>query len=104
MAVLTRQYVLKRFGMFLLTVWFGLTLIFIIPRLAPGDPVSAMIGRLTAQAIVMTTMGFWALGMRGMMITTDGEDYMILGIALAVLIIDLLYPLIDPRIAYEEGH
>ena len=52
----------------------------------------------------MTTMGFWALGMRGMMITTDGEDYMILGIALAVLIIDLLYPLIDPRIAYEGEH
>jgi len=50
MAVLTRQYVLRRFGMFVLTVWFGLTLIFIIPRLAPGDPVSAMIGRLTAQA------------------------------------------------------
>ena len=23
-------------------------------------------------------MGFWALGMRGMMITSDGEDYLIL--------------------------
>ena len=33
---------------------------------------------LPAMAIVVTTMGFWALGMRGMMITTDGEDYMIL--------------------------
>ena len=29
-------------------------------------------------AIVVTSMGFWALGMRGMMITTAGEDYMIL--------------------------
>jgi peptide/nickel transport system permease protein len=135
-------------------------------------------GTLPALAIVLTTMGFWALGMRGMMITTDGEDYMILaqakalrpsrifwlygvrnailpqitalalslgaiaggaviveyiftypgmgyllydgiinadytliqgvvyflifGVALAVLILDLLYPLIDPRITYER--
>jgi peptide/nickel transport system permease protein len=29
-------------------------------------------------AIFVTGMGGWALGMRGMMITTDGEDYMIL--------------------------
>jgi peptide/nickel transport system permease protein len=135
-------------------------------------------GTLPALAIVVTTMGFWALGMRGMMVTTDGEDYMILaqakglrpsrifmlygvrnailpqvtalalslgalaggsviveyiftypgmgyllydgivnsdytliqgvvfflivGVALAVLIIDLLYPLIDPRISYQK--
>src|SRR5438876_1144213 len=134
---LTKTYVLQRVGMFLVTVWLGTTLIFIIPRLAPGDPVAAMISRMSAQAgriensaeiieswrkrfgldeplpiqyvryiinastfrlgpslthspsvvqhgtlpalaIVITTMGFWALGMRGMMITTDGEDYMIL--------------------------
>jgi peptide/nickel transport system permease protein len=42
--------VIKRVGMFLLTIWLGLTLMFIIPRLAPGDPVSAMVSRLTAQA------------------------------------------------------
>jgi peptide/nickel transport system permease protein len=135
-------------------------------------------GALPAVAVVVATMGFWALGMRGMMITTDGEDYMILaqakglrpsrvfwlygvrnailpqvtalaltiggiasgaviveyiftypgmgyllyqgivntdfaliqgivyylilGVALAVLIIDLLYPLIDPRITYQR--
>ena len=35
-------------------------------------------GTLPALAIVVTSMGFWALGMRGMMITNDGEDYMIL--------------------------
>ena len=29
-------------------------------------------------AIVVTSMGLWAIGMRGMMITTAGEDYMIL--------------------------
>jgi peptide/nickel transport system permease protein len=35
-------------------------------------------GVLPALAIVITSMGFWALGMRGMMITTDGEDYLVL--------------------------
>src|SRR5687767_255783 len=135
-------------------------------------------GTLPALAIVVTTMGFWALGMRGMMVTTSGEDYMILaeakglrlsrifwlygvrnailpqvtalaltmsgiagaaviveyiftypgmgyllyqgivnsdytliqglvyflivGVALGVFIIDLLYPLIDPRITYHR--
>lgn len=135
-------------------------------------------GTLPALAIVVVTMGFWALGMRGMMITTDSEDFLVLaqakglssarvfwryavrnavlpqltalalslggiaggtilveyifaypgmgyifyqsitnqdytmiqGIAftiilmtsLAVLIIDLLYPLIDPRITYQK--
>lgn len=134
-------------------------------------------GTLPALSIVITSMGFWGLGMRGMMITNEGEDYMILaqakglhpsrifwlygirnsvlpqvtalalglggiaggsvlveyifaypgmgyllyqgivnndftliqgivfmmimGTALAVLLIDLLYPFIDPRIRYE---
>lgn len=33
---------------------------------------------LPIMAIVVTSMGLWAIGMRGMMITTAGEDYMIL--------------------------
>jgi len=43
---LTKEYVIKRLGMFLLTVWLGATIIFIIPRLAPGDPVEGMIGQM----------------------------------------------------------
>jgi len=31
---------------------------------------------LPALSIVLAAVGFWALGMRGMMITTEGEDYM----------------------------
>jgi peptide/nickel transport system permease protein len=31
---------------------------------------------LPALSIVMASLGFWALGMRGMMVTTQGEDYM----------------------------
>jgi peptide/nickel transport system permease protein len=135
-------------------------------------------GTLPALSIVISSMGFWALGMRGMMVTVAGEDYLTLarakglhplrilfryeirnailpqitslalslgsivggtvlveyifgypgmgyllyqGIvtsdytviqgvvfiliatsALAVLIIDLLYPLLDPRISYDK--
>ncbi|WP_420640743.1 ABC transporter permease [Candidatus Leptofilum sp.] len=49
MGGLNREYVLKRLGMFLLTVWLGATIIFIVPRLAPGDPVTATIGRMISQ-------------------------------------------------------
>ena len=133
---------------------------------------------LPVTAVVMVTMGGWALGMRGMMITTAGEEYvrlaeakglrssrvlfnyqvrnailpqitrlgitlgliasgfvviervfnypgigmrlfravtrndypviqgvawyLILGVAFAVLVVDLIYPLIDPRISYSS--
>jgi peptide/nickel transport system permease protein len=33
-------------------------------------------GTLPALAIILVSFGFWALGMRGMMITVEGEDYM----------------------------
>ena len=134
---------------------------------------------LPAVAILLASMGFWALGMRGMMITAEGEDYMIfaeasglknrtlffsyamrnallpqttalaltlgqlltgallvevifnypgiggvlyyairqfdyfviqgviliivIGVALATLILDLIYPLLDPRIRYQRA-
>jgi peptide/nickel transport system permease protein len=33
---------------------------------------------LPALSIVLAAVGFWALGMRGMMVTTEGEDYMVM--------------------------
>ncbi len=33
---------------------------------------------LPALSIVFAAVGFWALGMRGMMVNTEGEDYMIM--------------------------
>ena len=33
---------------------------------------------LPALSIILAAVGFWALGMRGMMVTTEGEDYMIM--------------------------
>jgi peptide/nickel transport system permease protein len=50
MGGLTWGYVLKRIGMWVLTIWLGTTIIFIIPRLAPGDPVAAMVSRMSAQS------------------------------------------------------
>ena len=50
MGSLTVGYVVRRVGMFFLTVWLGTTLIFMIPRMAPGDPVAAMVSRVSAQA------------------------------------------------------
>lgn len=134
---------------------------------------------LPALSILLASLGFWALGMRGMMVTVDGEDYMtfaeasglkgrtlffgyairnallpqttslglalgqvlsgailvevvfsypgigtvlyhairqfdyfllqgivftiILGVTLATLILDLIYPLLDPRISYQRA-
>jgi peptide/nickel transport system permease protein len=49
MGGLTLGYVIRRVGMFFLTVWLGTTIIFIIPRLAPGDPIAAMITQLQNQ-------------------------------------------------------
>lgn len=46
MGGLTKGYILKRIGMFVLTIWLGATIIFLVPRLAPGDPVQGMIGQM----------------------------------------------------------
>ncbi len=50
MGELTLSYFLRRLGMWFLTIWIGSSLIFVIPRLAPGDPVTAMVERLVQQA------------------------------------------------------
>ena len=50
MGGLTKGYVIRRISMFFLTIFLGATIIFIIPRLAPGDPVASMISRMTAQS------------------------------------------------------
>src|ERR671932_1094477 len=47
---LTKAYLIRRLGMYVLTVWLGATLIFVIPRLSPGDPIAGMISRMSAQA------------------------------------------------------
>src|SRR5437764_227269 len=44
------RFVLRRLGFFLLTLWAALTLNFVLPRLMPGNPALAILGRLKAGA------------------------------------------------------
>lgn len=46
---MTIQYVLRRFGIFLLIIWTTATINFVVPRMAPGDPVQAILGRMQEQ-------------------------------------------------------
>ncbi len=50
MAGMTVGYLLRRLAIFFLTIWIAASVIWVIPRLAPGDPITAMITRLTARA------------------------------------------------------
>jgi len=40
------KYLLRQIGLYLLAAWGSLTLNFILPRMMPGDPVTALIGRM----------------------------------------------------------
>ena len=44
-------YLLKRIGLFALVVWLGVTINFILPRLAPGDPIQEYLGQLAQQGM-----------------------------------------------------
>lgn len=50
MGGISLNYLIRRLMVFFFTVWVAATLMFIIPRLAPGDPIAAMVARLTYQA------------------------------------------------------
>jgi peptide/nickel transport system permease protein len=46
---MTISYVVRRLLVFLVVVWAAASLNFVVPRLAPGDPIGAMLGRLSLQ-------------------------------------------------------
>ena len=46
---MTIRYILRRVGIFFLIIWVASTLNFVIPRLAPGDPIAAIIGQMEVQ-------------------------------------------------------
>lgn len=48
MGGLTKEYVLQRVLLWVITIWIGVTMTFAIPRLGRGDPVSVMINRMSA--------------------------------------------------------
>jgi peptide/nickel transport system permease protein len=62
-----RMQLLPMFGGYTAGAFPGLTLTFV------GDVIAHAI--LPALSIVLVATGGWALGMRGMMVTTQGEDY-----------------------------
>jgi peptide/nickel transport system permease protein len=43
------RYILSRFGFYLIALWGSLTINFLLPRLAPGDPASTMMERMGGQ-------------------------------------------------------
>lgn len=45
------NYIVRRFLMFLFIIWVTASLNFLLPRLAPGDPISAMVSRLSQQGM-----------------------------------------------------
>lgn len=53
MGGISLNYLVRRLLVFFLTLWVAATLIFIIPRMAPGDPIAAMVARLTYTAGVV---------------------------------------------------
>jgi peptide/nickel transport system permease protein len=50
MGGITLSYFLRRLAIFFLTIWIAATMIWIIPRLAPGDPITAMVSRMIRTA------------------------------------------------------
>jgi len=50
----------------------------VIPSFSWGFFVDAVYHSvLPAASIILSAIGFWAIGMRGMMVTTEGEDYVV---------------------------
>jgi len=48
------RYVLRKVGLFVLTLWAAVTMNFLLPRLMPGSPVDAALGKLAAAGVPIT--------------------------------------------------
>jgi peptide/nickel transport system permease protein len=48
-----KRYLIPRLIQYVLIVWLGITIVFLIPRLTPNDPVMAMIGQMRAQGATL---------------------------------------------------
>jgi peptide/nickel transport system permease protein len=44
-----KRYLIPRLFQYILIIWLGITIVFLIPRLTPNDPVMAMIGEMRAR-------------------------------------------------------
>ncbi|MCL1800382.1 MAG: ABC transporter permease [Promicromonosporaceae bacterium] len=43
-----RKYLLRKLGIYALTLWFAITLNWVLPRFMPGDPIRRMVGQVAA--------------------------------------------------------
>ncbi|MDQ6662073.1 MAG: ABC transporter permease, partial [Chloroflexota bacterium] len=50
------RHVIRRFLFYVFAVWVAITLDFFIPRLAPGDPVAAIVGKMSTKGYVTPEM------------------------------------------------
>src|SRR5580692_1168400 len=48
------RYVTRKLGLFIITLWAAITLNFLLPRLMPGSPVDAALGRLASAGVPIT--------------------------------------------------
>lgn len=48
MGRIPRKYLIRRLGIFFLTIWLAATIIWLIPRLAPTDPIAAMVAGMSS--------------------------------------------------------
>jgi len=48
------SYILRKVVLFILTLWAAITLVFILPRLMPGSPVDAALGKLASAGVPIT--------------------------------------------------
>ena len=47
------KFVITRFITYILVMWIGITIVFLVPRFLPSDPVEAMLGRIMSQGAYM---------------------------------------------------
>jgi peptide/nickel transport system permease protein len=48
------RYILRKVVLFIVTLWAAITLVFILPRLMPGSPVDAALGKLASAGVPIT--------------------------------------------------
>jgi peptide/nickel transport system permease protein len=61
---LSVSYIVRRLLVFVVTIWAAASLNFVIPRLAPGDPVAAMLARMSQQGASVAGSGEIIAGYR----------------------------------------
>jgi len=50
------RFLLPRLVTYVLVVWISVTIVFFVPRFVPGNPVEAVLGRLSSQGTTMDPM------------------------------------------------